>query len=865
MSFDQWLARWWVRRSSAILGVVFLVTLGAGALLPRLTLETDLAALLPGDSRAADAYRLFIDRFGGFEKVFVLVQDPGFEGSEDERIDHLIEAADLLAAELATRSEVAQARSGIETEEERFVLERVVRRSPLLYDVEELGHLEQRLEPGAIRERVARLRSVLASPAGALERTLAPYDPLGLADGLGLMGGRGSLPVDPLSGAFLSPSGDASLVVLTPASSEIDPEAGRRLLAELDTAFRTVETELGADPPDGATSTLDFTAVGGPLYAAHDERLLRGDLERTLGGSLLACALVLVLAFGGLSIPTAAIVVVLLALVWTGAGLALSVGGVAAVSLGFAAVLVGLGIDYGIHAGVRFAEARREGAAIEPALAGTVRHAGSAIATSAATTAVAFLALALAHFRPLREVGLMVAVGIGAIFLAAATAGGALLARLGGRGRAPGPLWRVLGWPALHLPKVGRRYPGWVLAVVVVLSGVAAVGVGRLELDADPRSLRPTDHPLLAAEELLAKTFGLGSDTATVLIWGEDLDSALARTAAVARILRSAESSGPGSAITVTAASDLLGPGANSERLARLAELPFAAAAATLEGALRDHNLDPAGFAPGLSALRALGEGRDPADDAGPDTGEPSSWPSSVAELVRLDDDGVWSALRVRLAEGTWSGGPPAELVARLETAAPGVEIASAMALGREMRDLARSDVTRLATAALAAIVLILALAFGGRPARIVLALVPVSLGALWTCGLLGLMGGRLDLVGLAVVPILLGIGIDDGLHALHGAAALRSDKNLAPFGEGSRAASDKNLAPLAAAVTGAGRAMALTTLTTAVGFGSLVLSRVPGLRQGGWLVAFGVLVCLVVTLMVLPAVEALALPRRGR
>ncbi len=66
-------------------------------------------------------------------------------------------------------------------------------------------------------------------------------------------------------------------------------------------------------------------------------------------------------------------------------------------------------------------------------------------------------------------------------------------------------------------------------------------------------------------------------------------------------------------------------------------------------------------------------------------------------------------------------------------------------------------------------------------------------------------------------------------------------------------------VAGISGAVAQAGRALVLTTLTTCVGFGSLVLSTVPGLRNGGLLIAAGVAACLAATLLVLPAIEAAA------
>ena len=110
-------------------------------------------------------------------------------------------------------------------------------------------------------------------------------------------------------------------------------------------------------------------------------------------------------------------------------------------------------------------------------------------------------------------------------------------------------------------------------------------------------------------------------------------------------------------------------------------------------------------------------------------------------------------------------------------------------------------------------------------------------LGSLWLLGLYGWLGYSLDPLTIAVAPLLLGIGIDDGLHALHGS---RVHGGLVP------------------ALEQVGQAMTLTTLTTCVGFGSLLFSRVPALRLSGLLVACGTLFCLIATLVVLPALDRL-------
>jgi predicted RND superfamily exporter protein len=125
---------------------------------------------------------------------------------------------------------------------------------------------------------------------------------------------------------------------------------------------------------------------------------------------------------------------------------------------------------------------------------------------------------------------------------------------------------------------------------------------------------------------------------------------------------------------------------------------------------------------------------------------------------------------------------------------------------------------------------------FRGRPRPTAVSLVPVLLGVTWSLGLWGLLGRPIGLLELAALPILLGLGLDDGVHAVHGTRAHGPS--------------------LAAAIGWVGPPIALTSLTTCVGFASLGLSHVPALRSLGLLVALGVTACLVATVAVLPTLD---------
>lgn len=821
------LAGWTARHARLVLVGALALTLLSIWPLSRLSVEADLAALLPEGAPASDDYRVFLETFGGFEKVFVLVRAPGVADAADAS-GVVTGAADEIAGWLAGNPEVAEARSGITAEDERFFLETVAPRLPLLLP-ELPADFAARLTPEAIAERAAALRHAVRGPGGVVTAKLAPHDPLGLSEGL--LAASSSLPVDPLTGAFLSRDGRSSLVVVTPARAEIDPEGGKALAAELEKAFAEVRR--------GSPAPLEIQAVGGPLYAAQDEAILRADLTRTATGSALGVVAVLLLGLGGAVLPLLLVLSVLAGLVWTLAGAALGLGSLTAVGIGFAAALVGMGVEFGIHGGTRFRALRADGHDARSALFGAFGESGPGIVSSAFTTAAGLAPLGFAHFRPLRELGVVMTLGIVAALLATLALGAGLFL-LGRRWQVARPprLWRRFGEPALSagVGFAGRR-PVAVLAAVLALSLVAAWGLTRLSFRTDLRSLRPADHPALAAERALLTDFSLGLDTFSVVARGKDLGEALDRAARAREILARRL----GSQVEITTPSDWLVLGERRDRrLAALAALPLTRAADDLERELTAAGFRSEPFAAALETLRRLGEGQDPGAP-----GEPL--PRFLSELIHTSAEGAAVAVHVRLPEKTAGQAPPADLVAELDAIAPGaVAVASVPRVGAELRGLALADLSRSSLWAGLLVAAVVLVSVRGRLGLAGLSVLPLALGCLWTFGLWGAFGGHVDLLAISTLPVLFGTAVDLGVHAVVG-GRLSAERRIA------------------GTIRESGLAMLLVTLTTGVGFGSLGASRVPGIQNAGTLVALGVSASLLATFLVLPACEGLAERRRKR
>jgi len=802
----------------------------------RIAIDTDLSDLLPNDAPAAEDYRTFLRTFGGFEKVFAIVElaenaeiagtsTAPADGGSDEALP---DAARRIAEILETSPEVRAARAGLEEADERFFFGRIAPRLPLLVNAPGWRQdLAQRLEPAAIKTRVATMRQALRSPMGGFARGLYAADPLGLSEGL-LGAAPAGLPVDPLSGAFIARDGSAALVVITPARAELDPAAGRAILAAIEAARKATESETG--------TKLTVRAIGGPIYAAHDEAILRTDLASTISGSTLGVGAVLLAGFEGVLIPVAITLAVIAGVAWTvGAG-ALALGSITVVGVGFAAALLGLGVEYGIHGGSRFRLARAAGATRAEALVIAFVEAGPGIVSSALTSAVAVGALAIAHFRPLRELGLLLMFGVLATLATTVLIAAPLLVFGKGERRPRALLWRAFWQPfLLRTSGFASRRPLPVLAVAGVATLASLWGLSGLAVSVDPRALRPADSPLQKLETIAFTKFGLGLDTSTVVVRRPDLGAALDAAARVREIL--GLRLGPDSAIDSPSDWIVLGS-RRAKRLAELRALPLARAADDFERELLTAGFRVEPFRPALETLRGFARGTDPGAPA------PADWPDWMSELVRLNAPpapgvpaGAAVAVHLRVPIGALGEAAAESLAGEIERDVPGAAFASAPRVGRELRRVASRDLLWSSAFAAILVAIVVLISLGGRIGASLLASMPLLLGCVWTFGLWGALGRPLDLVCVAALPVLLGTGIDLGVHAVvgarHAAGGMRD------------------------VLLESGPAMTLVMLTASIGFGSLTASRIPGLRNAGLIVAIGGLACLAATLLVLPALDA--------
>ncbi|MDD2238218.1 MAG: hypothetical protein PHG65_13520, partial [Kiritimatiellae bacterium] len=141
---------------------------------------------------------------------------------------------------------------------------------------------------------------------------------------------------------------------------------------------------------------------------------------------------------------------------------------------------------------------------------------------------------------------------------------------------------------------------------------------------------------------------------------------------------------------------------------------------------------------------------------------------------------------------------------------------------------------TLLAAAVTLGAMLILLYTFFRRRRLVILTFLPLTAGLLITLALMGLFRQSFNYFNLTVLPLIFGLGIDDGIHYIQSCVECGS----------STEALRRTIRPIL-----------LTTATTCIGFGTLMLVSFNGIFSMGFLMVTGMLSCLLAVLLLLPPV----------
>ncbi|HEY3256397.1 MAG TPA: MMPL family transporter, partial [Polyangiaceae bacterium] len=242
----------------------------------------------------------------------------------------------------------------------------------------------------------------LADGLSALRQALAAGGQLSLGELGGVSQGGSAFDEH---GYLVGGRGAYHLVLIFPA---LQSDEGRELKPVVERIRGARDRALATLPKP--TVRADLT--GAPALAVDELKSLQDSSRITSLISTVGIFLLLMLVFRSLRHVAVLLLPLLAGMVISLGFVVLAYGGLNLVTSSFMSVLLGLGIEFGVHLLHRYAEARVDGEDVRPALTTALLSDGPAVALGACTTAAAFLSTTATKFAAFAQLGVITAVGL---------------------------------------------------------------------------------------------------------------------------------------------------------------------------------------------------------------------------------------------------------------------------------------------------------------------------------------------------------------------------------------------------------------------------------------------------------------------
>jgi predicted RND superfamily exporter protein len=386
------------RRALVWSSVTMLTAVCIAILVTSLRLDSEVFNVLPGRFPSVQGLKIYDHDFEQTRQLtFALVCQPN-------DVDKLDDFAPVFAERLRQQPWCERVLSGSPMATPEGIRDLQSMAVPLLLNLEPKVFDETMsiLQPDKIRDRLQRLRQQIEAGSPRPQFELS-FDPLGLiAPALKPFAESTIIEQEqPLT----SPDRTMRIFLAVTNQTSLSAFECQRLMRQVN-AFRQTAGQ-------GWTgSSLQILVSGRPAFVSEISLSMRYDVVATLLGSIVLVGAIFFAGFRRwlpmVGMAFCLLVSCLIALTFG----QLFFGRLSMVSVGFCAILVGLGVDFAILTVGRYDQARTDGEPHQQAIATSVAKLGRAVFFGALTTAVGFLALVLSGAMSFSQLGVLIAIGI---------------------------------------------------------------------------------------------------------------------------------------------------------------------------------------------------------------------------------------------------------------------------------------------------------------------------------------------------------------------------------------------------------------------------------------------------------------------
>lgn len=670
----------------------------------------------------------------------------------------------------------------------------------------------------------------------------------------------------------------------------ITPQVEQDVLAPYERTIHSVRqllAEVGDEHPQ-----VDFGLTGIEVIEGDETEAFTRDATYASILAAVLIALLLVTALHGFRTPILLMVTLGVGIAWSFGFLTLVIGHLQVISVVFTAILLGLGVGFGIHLTTRYQRVRKRYPdtvdGFNSAIADAFNTMGPGVMTGALTTAGAFCTTLLTDFRGVAEMGAIAAMGVVLCMVAMFTVLPSLMRFFKQRHhdvrKVTEQTWRDLFDERWAMPF--SRHPVITLVVAGVLTVAALAATTQMRFDNDLMALMPEDVPSVewgqkimdvggesvyfgvsivdsieqAREE--AEAFLKLPTVESVGGVGRIIPQRLEEKNQALRALReqmspalqyASKTQGRWKQQTAEDRLQLVGRMRSMRLLLGVASLRAPQAlrpalgevAAAVTGFLQTYdNLDAKAREQRLAKLyedyamfrqQTVEQIRQIFDFSTIDVGDLP--PGLLDAWVAETSDGRKLAIEVypKVPEDVNGPldprflGPFIEDMRSVDPTITGVIV--------QIYESGRLIWTSYVQAGIFALIVVLVLVyFDFQSIRdALLSLLPVAVGFAITFGIMYLIGMQINPANIIVLPLMFGIGVDAGVHMIH---RHRMNPQARPLGLSS----------------GTGKAISLTSYTTMIGFGSMMIASHRGIVSLGVVLTIGLGLTLLACWTVMPA-----------
>lgn len=809
-------------RTMKIALVVFILAAIAGS---RIRIEADFLKLIPDNNPAGQIFRDTIERFGSTDTLLVAVN---LEGTED------LDAYQFYADEYVALMRESEYINWVEyrTEEMEQAAESLMGRFTLFMEPEELDQLFARLTTEGAQEAAYRLAEMVQRNMDLAAKKLLTKDPLNVAplildsirvEGMGTRFGN--------SGYIIDESETMLLILAKPNGAAADIPFAKSLLKELDRIQAEVNEVWLDEGYEGATPEV-FYGGGYPIAAA-ENKLIREDLFIGVAVSLISVVVLFTIAFGRPRAIVVSALPLIIGLTVSLAFAALSLGGLNAATSAFAALLIGLAVDFIIVLYGRYLEERRGGADHDEALQACGTHTATGVLLGAVTTAATFFAFLISGFKGLSELGLLTGCGILVLVVTVFLLLPALLGLLERDRRIERNRMNAFGID--RLTYWGAKNPRVALGLGAAATLLLAIPAFRITYDDNVLNMRSPKNPGMVAQSRIMDAFDIRFTPYMIRVDADNESNALKRAREIMAEL--APYADGEQLARVDSLLSLLPPQEQQQAvLAKLATFEFDREAFrnAFNQRLDEKGLATAAFQEGIDTVfQALDVTESLATAALKET--------TVGHLLErylsVHEDGAAALVYAYAPSGKRLDQLPAGLQ-KVISENPDARLTGPISISIELKKIVLRDALIALILGTFIVFLMLSWELGGLKPGL-LALLPLLAGCVWMLGTMSLLGLPTNYMNLFVFTMIIGIGVDYGIHLIH------------------RLSETDDIEALAAT----SRTIVIAAMTTVVGFGSLVFSHYPGLQSMGMTAILGALYSMLAAIVLLPALAYVGKP----